>query len=83
MQKSKSSDFDKIINQMIKELPEDCIKFLTIIFISILKLKIYPQAWKLAKLILISETCKDSEYIKSYRRISLLPVVSQIFEKLF
>jgi retron-type reverse transcriptase len=43
----------------------------------------FPDQWKVAQVILIPKPGKPPEDPKSYRPISLLPVLSKVFEKLF
>lgn len=55
---------------------------MTILFNFILRAKIYPRAWKIANVILIPKPGKDPELMNSDRPISLLQVLSKIFERL-
>lgn len=41
-----------------------------------------PAQWKVAQIILIPKLRKELKEVKSYRSISLLPILSKIFEKL-
>jgi predicted metallopeptidase len=41
-----------------------------------------PQVWKIAEVIMVPKPNKQLNEVTSYRPISLLPVVSKLFEKL-
>jgi hypothetical protein len=45
-------------------------------------LKHVPDAWKKAEVIMIPKHSKPSNELTSYRPISLLPIISKLFEKL-
>ena len=47
------------------------------------KLKHVPILWKTAEVIMIPKPGKPINEVKSYRPISLLPIISKLFEKLF
>jgi hypothetical protein len=42
----------------------------------------FPAQWKVAQIILILKSGKPPDEITSYRPISLLPIISKVFEKL-
>jgi hypothetical protein len=46
------------------------------------RLKYTPKVWKIAEVIMISKPGKQLNEITSYRPLSLLPVVSELFQKL-
>ncbi|MGR0295350.1 RNA-directed DNA polymerase, partial [Klebsiella pneumoniae] len=46
-------------------------------------MKYVPVLWKTAEVIMILKPSKEPTEKKSYRPISLLPVISKLFEKLF
>lgn len=48
-----------------------------------LRLGHYPSQWKVAQFILIPKQGKHPTDVGSYRPISLLPIISKVFEKLF
>ena len=79
----KAPGFDLITPQILKELPKQALKFLTKIMNASLKLKYVPAAWKVADVIMIAKPGKPLNEAKSYRPISLLPIMSKLFEKLF
>lgn len=79
----KSPGYDKITGKMLKELPEIAIKYITFIFNAILRTGEFPTQWKKAVIILLPKPGKSPYDVKSYRPISLLPILSKVFEKLF
>lgn len=79
----KSPGFDLITGRLLKELPRKAILLLTAIFNAILRVGYYPLHWKIAHIILIPKPGKPINELTSYRPISLLPIVSKLFEKLF
>lgn len=50
---------------------------------AILRLGYFPSQWKVATNILIPKPGKDLTEISAYRPISLLPIISKVFQKLF
>jgi hypothetical protein len=65
---------------MLKELPIIAIEYLTQILSAVFLKGYFPAQWKVAQNILILKPRKPNELI-SYRPISLLPIVSKVFEK--
>jgi hypothetical protein len=57
-------------------------KMLTTLFNSILRTGIFPDQRKVAQIILIPKPGKNHEEITSYRPISLLAIMSKLFEKI-
>jgi hypothetical protein len=78
----KSSGYDLITVLILKSLPPIGIKYLTQLFNSALFLGYFPDQWKVAQIILLLKPGKSPYALQSYRPISLLPVVSKVFEKL-
>lgn len=72
-----------LVTRILKELSESGILYLTYLFNAILRTGFFPSQWKVAQIIMILKPNKDPVDIKSYRPISLLPIVSKLFEKLF
>jgi hypothetical protein len=62
-------------------LPIIGIKYLTQLFNAVLLKGYFPTQWKVAQIILILKPGKPNE-LTSYWSISLLPIVSKVFEKL-
>lgn len=78
----KAPGYDLITGKILKELPQEGLKFITTIFNAILRLHYFPSQWKVAQIILIHKAGKDPTNVASYRPISLLPVLSKVFEKI-
>ena len=66
---------------MIINLPNIAVSFLINIFNAMLALGFFPNAWKISEIILIPKPGKDLSIPSSYRPISLLPCLSQLFER--
>lgn len=62
-------------------LPKKVIAFITSLFNAILRLSYYPAQWKVAQIIMIPKPGKPFNKASSYCPISLLPILSNIFEK--
>lgn len=77
---NKSPGFDLINGRILKELPPKAIRFLTIIYNRLLRLNYFPHSWKIAKMVMLPKPGKNPHEITSYRPISLLPLLSKIFE---
>lgn len=78
----KAPGTDNITATMLKELPKKGIVLLTYICNAVIRLKHVPSDWKTAKIIMILKPEKPPELPSSYRPISLLSIVSKLFEKL-
>lgn len=78
----KSPGHDLITGKILKELPDITIRLISFIFNAIIRLSHYPSQWKIAQIILIQKPDKPAEEVTSYRPISLLPIISKVFEKL-
>lgn len=78
----KSPGYDLITGEILKELSDRALIYIRNIFNAILRLDYYPKVWKVSKIIAIPKPGKDATRPSSYRPISLLPIVSKIFEKL-
>jgi hypothetical protein len=79
---TKLSGYDLITSKILKELPIIGIKCLAQLFNAVLIKGYFPLQWKVAQIILILKTGKPPNELTSYRPISLLPIVSQVFGKL-
>lgn len=79
----KAPGFDLITGQIIKELPEKATRKLQHLINSAFRLGYVPSLWKVAEVIMIPKSDKSTTDPKTYRPISLLPVISKLFEKLF
>jgi hypothetical protein len=55
---------------------------LATLFNACIRLKYVPDAWKIAEIIMIPRPGKNQSEVESYRPISLLPIMSKLFENL-
>ena len=78
----KSPGYDMIDGKLLIELPKEAIDYVRNIYNAIIRLKYYPKVWKVAQIIAIPKQGKDLSNQSSYRPISLLPVLSKLFERL-
>lgn len=78
----KSPGYDLITTKILKKLPHIAVKKLLFIINACFRLRHVPLEWKVAEVIVIKKSGKPDHEITSYRPISLLPVMSKIFEKL-
>jgi len=77
----KAPDYDLITNQLLQQLSEKGIKFITQLYKAKLRQDFLPRQWKIAQIIMIQKPGKSAEFAESYRTISLLLVLSKLFEK--
>jgi len=59
------------------------IRAVTQIFNSVLRTGYLPGQWKVSQIITILKPGKPAEEVTSYRPISLFPILSKLFEKIF
>lgn len=78
----KAPGYDLITGQILKYLPRKIVVKITQIINAAIKLRHVPQLWKIAEVIMIPKPGKPANELTSYRPISLLPVLSKLFEKL-
>lgn len=78
----KAPGFDLITGQILKQLPTKGIVMLTYLTNAAFRLKHVPTIWKVAEVIMLPKPGKTPNDVKSYRPISLLPIISKLFEKL-
>lgn len=79
----KAPGYDLITGKILQELPRKGIIMLTMIINAVLRTGFYPGQWKMAKVIMILKPGKPEHELSSYRPISLLTIMSKVFEKLF
>jgi hypothetical protein len=80
---NKAPGFDLITPKVLKKLPKKCITFLTSLFNAILRTSHIPKLWKISQIIMIHKAGKPPHEAPSYRPISLTPVLSKLWEKIF
>jgi hypothetical protein len=80
---TKAPGYDLITGEILKKLPEVGLSAITYLYNSILRTGYFPGQWKVSQIVTILKPGKPAEDVKSYRPISLLPVLSKVFEKLF
>lgn len=79
---NKTPGFDQITKEVLLQLPRKGIVFLTSLFNGIMRVGHYPSIWKMSQIIMIHKEGKSNNEVGSYRPISLLPVISKLFEKI-
>lgn len=78
----KTPGYDLITGEILKELPrKGKLKLLNLINASI-RLKYVPMQWKIAEVVMLHKPGKPPHEKSSYRPISLLPIMSKVFEKI-
>lgn len=82
MAKKKSPGYDLITGEILQHLPRKAIVKLSHIFNAAFRLKYVPSLWKVAEVIMLPKPGKSLNEVTSYRPISLLPVLSKLFERL-
>lgn len=78
----KSPGYDLITGEILKQLPNKAIKKISDIINASFRLRYVPLSWKFAEVIMIPKPGKPPSELASYRPISLLPVMSKLFERL-
>jgi hypothetical protein len=76
----KAPGYDIITGRMLKEMPRKGIVHLTTICYAIIRTGYFPVQWKVTQITMIPNPSKLLEEASSYRLISLLPIMSKIFE---
>ena len=78
---NKSHGHDMLSILMLKLCGESIYKLLNLIFKSCLETGQFPSDWKKANVVPVFKK-GDKQLLKSYRPISLLPIIGKIFERL-
>lgn len=78
----KSPGYDQIDAKTLKALRKKSIVFVTQIFNAIIRLNHFPTQWKCAEIIMICKPAKPEHMVSSYRPISLLSILSKLFERI-
>ena len=82
LENNKAPGFDLIDKKVLSELPQKAIIYLTMLSNGILRTGHFPALWKVSQIIMIHKPGKPMFEVTSYRPISLLPIVSKLFEKI-
>lgn len=77
----KAPGYDLITSTFLRNLPLKSILLLTYIFNAILRVCHFPIQWKFSIIVLFHKPDKPIHQTSSYRPISLLPLLSKVFEK--
>lgn len=78
----KCPGFDLITTEILRHLPHNVILKITQIINASFKMQYVPSFWKVAEVIMIPKPGKPLTDVKSYRPISLLPILSKLYEKI-
>lgn len=81
LESKKAPGFDLITAEVLRQLPRKAILLITALFNGILRTSWYPSAWKVSQITMVPKPGKPQHLTSSYRPISLLPVLSKVFEK--
>jgi len=79
---SKAPGPNGIPNRALKHLPKRAVSLLARIFNAVLRTHHFPQTWKHARVISILKPGKDPALPSSYRPISLLDTIGNLFENI-
>jgi hypothetical protein len=78
----KSPGHDLLTAEVLRELPANAFRFITLLFNATLRTSHFPIQWKLSLVVLILKPGKPAHITSSYRPISLLPLMSKLLERL-
>jgi hypothetical protein len=78
----KAPGYDLITGQILKRLPRKAIIRITRIINATFRTRYIPIIWKIAEVLMILKPGKPPNKVDSCRPISLLPIMSKLFEKL-
>lgn len=78
----KAPGFELITGKILKQFPKKAVSKLTNLINASIRLKYVPSVWKVAEIIMLHKPGKPPNEVKSYRPISLLPIISKVFEKI-
>jgi hypothetical protein len=78
----KTPGYDLISGKVLQELTPTAVVLLTTFYNSMIRLSYYPLLWKFAQIVMVPKPGKPVHDVASYRPISLLPILSKVFEKL-
>jgi hypothetical protein len=78
----KAPGFDLITAEVLKKVPRKALVLLTYIYNSTLRTKHFPLTWKFGQIIKVLKPGKPPNDVRSYRPITLLPLMAEVFERL-
>ena len=78
---SKATGPDNISAKMLKMCGDSLVAPIKIIFLNIIKTGIFPSQWKKANVTPVHKK-EDKQLVENYRPISLIPILSKIFERI-
>jgi hypothetical protein len=78
----KASGPNSIPNRVLRHLAKCAITFLTKVFKAVLCRQYFPSAWQHTRVVSILKPGKDPTLPSSYRPVSLLDTVGNLFEKI-
>ena len=78
----KALGFDLITGEVLQQLLRKAVVKITNLINAAFRLKYVPRPWKVVEVIMIPKPGKPPHVTALYRPISLLPVMSKLFEKL-
>lgn len=81
LKERKAPGISGVTNTLLKQISYKTLLAIVILFNSILRLNTFPEAWKLAKIILLLKPGKSPALPQNYRPISLLDCLSKVFER--
>jgi hypothetical protein len=79
----KAPGYDSITEKLPRHLPKEAIVLLATIYNSTFRLSYFPTIWKFAEIAMTPEPGNPVNEVAFYRPISLLPILSKLFENLF
>lgn len=82
LKSKKAPGHDYITSEILKNLERKALVYVCSIFNAILRTNHIPDQWKVSQIIMIPKPGKSRDVAESYRPISLLPILSKMFEKL-
>ena len=77
----KAAGLDGVGSRALREAPMCFLVFLVSVFNAALRLRHFPDCWKVAKIVLIPKPGKSRLFPQNFRPISLLSTISKLFEK--
>jgi hypothetical protein len=79
--KNKAAGKDDIPAICYKRAPPPFLALILALFNAVLEIGYHPRRWKEGRIVMIPKPGKDPHEVKSYRPITLLPILGKIFER--